>query len=246
MTDTTRPDYPGGGQGVPPTTGASEASSNPSGTQGGMREQASELGQEAKASGQHVAGVAKEEGKRVAGEISDQARQLYDQTRGELKDQAASQQQRVAGGLRNIGDDLVQMRDGSPPSEGMARDLVTQASERVSAIADWLEAREPGDLVNEVKSFARRRPGVYIAAAVGVGLLAGRLTRALVSSARDEAKESGTTGRMPAPGSAPRTPSVPPPVSAPPTSTGMPATGGPGGVGNPLETDPLRRPGLAE
>jgi hypothetical protein len=243
MTDTTRPDYPGGGQGMPPTTGTSGASSTPSGTQGGMREQASELGHEAKASGQHVAGVAKEEGKRVAGEISGQARQLYDQTRGELKDQVATQQQRVAGGLRNIGDDLEQMRDGSPPSEGMARDLVTQASQRVNDIANWLEAREPGDLVNEVKAFARRRPGVYIAAAVGVGLLAGRLTRALVSEAKDSSEASGMAQPTRPTQAAP---AVPPPVTAPPTATGMPASGMPAGTPNPIETDPLRRPGMAE
>ena len=41
---------------------------------------------------------------------------------------------------------------------GVASDLVRQAAERSSSVASWLDNRNPGSLVDEVKSFARQRP----------------------------------------------------------------------------------------
>ena len=48
---------------------------------------------------------------------------------------------------------------------------------------------DPGSLLNEVKSFARQRPGTFLLLAAGAGVLAGRLTRSLSAGA----PESGTT-----------------------------------------------------
>ena len=42
------------------------------------------------------------------------------------------------------------------------------------------------------RRFARRRPGIFIAIAAGAGIVAGRLTKALASSAKDE--RSGGNG----------------------------------------------------
>jgi hypothetical protein len=60
---------------------------------------------------------------------------------------------------------------------------------RTDSVASWLEAREPADLLDEVKSFARRSPGTFLAIAVGAGVLAGRLTR----GAKDAAKDTTAT-----------------------------------------------------
>ena len=62
---------------------------------------------------------------------------------------------------------------------GMAADVAQQAASRVRDAGQWLETREPGQVVNEVQSFARRRPAVFLALAAGAGLVAGRLTRGL-------------------------------------------------------------------
>src|SRR4029077_10670527 len=58
--------------------------------------------------------------------------------------------------------------------------------------AGWLADRDPGALLDEVRSFARRKPGTYLAIALGAGVLAGRLTRGLTAPADDT--PSGTTG----------------------------------------------------
>jgi hypothetical protein len=150
-----------------------------------VKEQASDLKQGAAEAGQHVAGVAKQETKRVASEAGSQARGLMYTVRDEVRDQASTQQSRVAEGIRGLSSQLSGLAQGQPAS-GVVGDLVDQARERTESIAQWLENREPGDLVEEVKRFARQRPGIFIAVAAGAGILAGRLTKALTSAAHDE------------------------------------------------------------
>jgi hypothetical protein len=161
------------------------------------KDQAKSVARDAKQGGQQVAQTAKEQTQEVASEAKDQARQLYHQVRGEFGDQAATQHKRAASGLRTLGDELGSMARGSEQS-GVASDLANQASERVNALAGWLESREPGDVLAEVTSFARRKPGTFLAAAAAVGFLGGRLTRGLTAdsdlgtSSRPQPREHGT------------------------------------------------------
>ena len=55
-------------------------------------------------------------------------------------------------------------------------------------------------MVREVRGFARRHTGAFLAIAVGVGLVAGRLTRALVSDAHSGGDASGGVSTGPRPG----------------------------------------------
>ncbi len=149
------------------------------------KEEASNLKQGAAEAGQHVAGVAKQETKRVASEAGSQARGLVHTVRNEVRSQASTQQSRAAEGIRGVSDQLSGLAQGQPAS-GLAADLVQQAAQRTQSIAQWLEQREPADILDEVKRFARQRPGIFIAIAAGAGIVAGRLTKALASSAKDE------------------------------------------------------------
>jgi hypothetical protein len=137
-----------------------------------------------------VVDTAKGEAANVAQEVKLNARQLLTQTKGELTDQAATQQQRVAEGLRSISDELSTMA-GASNNGGVAADLVQQAADRSSSVAQWLENRDPGSLLNEVKSFARRRPGAFLLLAAGAGVLAGRLGRGMADNA--SADNTGAT-----------------------------------------------------
>ncbi|NYD71339.1 hypothetical protein [Herbiconiux flava] len=178
----------------------------------------------------HVAGTAKDEAKNVAREAKSQARDLYAQTQSELKEQAGVQQKRVASGLRSIGDELGSMADGSE-NAGLAGDLVRQVSDRAGSAASWLDSRDPGSLLAEVKSYARRKPGTFIAVAAIAGVVAGRLTRSLAQSAAEEkeadatAPASSTSPVPPAPSSA--APVAPAPVTPAPVveTTSAPSTG---------------------
>jgi hypothetical protein len=142
------------------------------------KEQASDVASGAADSGRHVAQVTKEQAKDVTHEAKNQIRGLMDQSRSELRDQASSQQQRAATGLRSVSDELSSMADRSD-NPGIANDLVRQAAQRAGSVASWLEQREPGQLLDEVTQFARRRPGAFLALAAGAGFLVGRLGRSL-------------------------------------------------------------------
>ena len=141
------------------------------------------------AAGQHVAGVTKQELHKVGSEAKKQAKDLYQETQTELTDQAASQQKRVASGIRSLADEFGAMA-GASETQGVASDLIEQAATRATGIADWLDQRDPGSLLTEVKDYARRKPGTFIAIAAVAGILAGRLTRGAVEESKDSAEDS--------------------------------------------------------
>ncbi|MFE4197063.1 hypothetical protein ACFRJ9_14450 [Paenarthrobacter sp. NPDC056912] len=153
-----------------------------------------------------VVDAAKSEADNVAHEVKVNARQLLTQTKGELSDQARAQQQRVAEGLRSISDELSTMAN-STENGGVATDLVQQAAQRSSSVAQWLDGRDPGSLLDELKGFARRKPGTFLLLAAGAGVLAGRLGRGMTGNGSpDGAAATGSTYK-PAAGS-----TVPPPA----------------------------------
>jgi hypothetical protein len=203
------PEGPAGFEGGPasypteaplPTTATTTAT-----TSAGMGDRAGEAGS-------HMADVTKNQAGRVAGEAGRQAKNLMGQARTELTDQAGQQQERVASGLRTMSEQLTSM--GDQAEAGMAADLVREAAQRTGSVADWLQARDPGSLVEEVKSFARRRPGTFITIAAVAGVALGRVTRAAVTNAT-ETSGSHTTG-MSSTGTAATgvvTPGVVPPVT---------------------------------
>lgn len=66
--------------------------------------------------------------KRTAGEAKRQAQQLVREGQSQLSDEAASQQQRLAGGLRAFSAQLGQMADGGE-EEGVAATMVRWAAD---------------------------------------------------------------------------------------------------------------------
>jgi polyhydroxyalkanoate synthesis regulator phasin len=216
MSDTTH--YGGG----PINTGAS----NDDGSTADLaREQAAHVADTAANEGQHVVDVAKEEAAGVADEAKSQAKDLYRQAQTELKEQAAAQQDRVASGLQSISDELSQMADSSE-THGVASELAKQVADRASGIASWIGQRDPGSLLGEIKAYARRNPGTFIAAAAVAGVVAGRLTRSLTSGAPESDNTSGTSAESDHPDAAATVPEQPVAPRAPmraPTATIIPA-----------------------
>jgi hypothetical protein len=153
------------------------------------KDQASQLGQSAADAGQHVTEVAKDQAAAVASETGRQAKDLLRQAHSELADQAGAQQQKVASGLRSIGDELSSMSDHDG-DKGVATDLAKQAANKAHDIAGWLDDREPGQLLSEVRSFARERPVAFLAIALGAGLVTARLGRGVAGANSDDESSS--------------------------------------------------------
>jgi hypothetical protein len=162
---------------------AQYASSSSAGDGRGSKTQAARLGaaqtgQQVSQAGGALAHNVADQGRDVANEASRQARQLMDQASGQLKEQASAQQQRAADGLRALGTELHAMSERSD-QQGMATDLVRHAADRVGQVAQWLDQREPGMVVSEVRDYARRNPGIFLAGAAVAGVLAGRLSKSM-------------------------------------------------------------------
>src|SRR4029079_19505994 len=138
----------------------------------------------AKQAGAQVADTVKEQAGQVTAEATHQAKQLLAQAQSELSEQAAATQQRVSEGLHALADQLSGMARNAD-QDGVATDLARQAADRARQAAGWLTDRDPGSLLNEVRSFARKKPGTYLAIARGAGVLAGRLTRGLTTPTED-------------------------------------------------------------
>jgi hypothetical protein len=216
----------------------------PDSTRDVATDEARSTAEDAKASGQQVASTAKEQAGQVAGEAKGQAKEVLDQARRELVDQASSQHKRAAGGLHSLADELDGMASGADRG-GVATDLARQASSKARDIARWLESREPGDVLDEARRFARQRPGTFLAGAALVGLVGGRLTRGMADEARDDSATPRPTPPATEPAVAPVMGTTPPVADPSPVVGTGPTTGTlPGTPPTSVGTDPVTGTGL--
>ncbi|MET0763217.1 MAG: hypothetical protein ABWY29_00025 [Blastococcus sp.] len=224
--------------------------------------EARNVGQTAAQAGSQVASTATEQAKEVAAETQRQAKDLLDQGRTQVKDQVITQQQKAGQSLSSLAQEIRALADGSSQgAPGPARDLLQQASGTVENLAAMLQNKEPGELLDDIRSFARRKPGLFLLGAAAAGVLAGRLTSGVKAAHSDAASSpqqltgypttnyvdptpsyadttatyTGTSAGYSTTGSAPLPP--PPYGTVPPEGSIVPPSAGTGW------DDPARRPG---
>jgi uncharacterized protein YjbJ (UPF0337 family) len=202
---------PGGTTGYPP------AASQPPGSGTGQSTQ-----EAAQQSAQQVAGTAKEQAQQVASEVTDQARGLSRELQSQVGQRAGEQRQRLAGTLHDVGDELRQMAERSDRS-GLASQFANEAAGRVHDAASYVESHEPGEVLDGIRDFARRRPGTFLLAAAAAGVLTGRLTRGATASAKAGQSPSDATERIPATTATPPAIATTYPVAPEPTPAPTPA-----------------------
>jgi hypothetical protein len=155
------------------------------------KDEARNVGQTAAQAGSQVASTAADQAREVAYETRAQAQDLVHQGRTQLRQQAVASQQKAAEGLQGIASQLRGMVEGNGAPSGPARDLVDQATSKVEEFAGWLQNREPADLLDEVRSFARRKPGTFLLGAALAGVVAGRLTSGVKAAHGDSGPSTG-------------------------------------------------------
>jgi hypothetical protein len=169
---------------------------NYSGSSPGAKEQAQQAADTAAQEGRHVAGVTQSEARNVAQEARSQVHGLLDQVTTQVDEQSRSQRDRLVGTLRTFGDDLEKM--AAQGDGGIAAELAQQAAERARSVSSHLDGREPRELLDDVRSFARRRPGTFLLGAMAAGVVVGRLTRG-AKAANDGGTTSGSADRAGSP-----------------------------------------------
>lgn len=182
----------------PPTTGTGATSPSTSGspsTTDVAKDEARNVGQTAAQGASQVASTAADQAKEVVQETKAQAQDVISQGRDQLRQQVVSQQQKAGQGLAGLADALRGMADGNAPAPGPAADLVKQGASSLQQFADALQNREPADLLEEVRRFARRKPGTFLLGAALAGVVAGRLTSGVKAAHSDSGpSSSGTSG----------------------------------------------------
>lgn len=187
-----------------------------------MKEEGKQLTDEARARGEKVGRQAKEEVSHV----------LQD-ARAKAKDQAEDQTHRAADALRGMADQLASMAGGAD-ERGVLVDMAEDGADRIRRFADQVDEGGFDGIVRDLESFARRRPGMYLAAGLGLGMVAGRLLRAADMSGMKEAMTEGTNGdsgrgETPVEGTEPHPiPSTQTPAAQ---TVGTPPANRPGGAG---------------
>ena len=179
------------------------------GAAAGDRSQRGTLADRASTGAVEVASTATEGARQVAGELGSQAkavmgeaRQQFDgfitQARGEIREQAQQRNDQVATHLRTLSEQLTALAEGRPEGAGTLSGYVYDVEDQVRRLATRLEQRGPNGVMDDVTRFARRKPGVFLAGALGAGLLVGRAIRAGAfaqsTSVTDGQRSSGAVG----------------------------------------------------
>ena len=214
---------------------------------GEKKEQAQEVAGTATEEAGRVASVTKDEVMNVAEEARHQAANLMDQAISEVEQQSETQRDRLVEMLRTFTDDIEKMLSGEGGANGLAGDLARQAADRARTLTNSLQDRRPGEILEDVRGFARRRPATFLFGALAAGVVAGRLARGAKDSGA--VGSGGTSGSMSGSGAAPVSTTPPaPPVTPPPsggTAAGTPTSGvgtSPANTGVPPISDPGATP----
>jgi hypothetical protein len=131
-----------------------------------------------------VTGTVKDAASEASQALGESTKRTVSDLRGRVTDNASStvadQKQRATEGLAGIVDEIQALVARSDDG-GTVTQLLDEAEVRLRGVVDWLESRSPEDVLDEVRAFARRRPGTFLAGAALAGVVAGRVTRSTAS-----------------------------------------------------------------
>jgi hypothetical protein len=184
-------------EGVPVTTPhtTQETATSPAGESpqvaGAATSAAGEVAGTAATATGEVVGTAKEQAGHVLEESLVQAKDLAAEVRSTLTDQLHSQSERLTDQLHGLSG---QLTEGD--TSGVVGQAMTEAGQRLRALADRLQRTGPEGVLADLRSYARRNPGSFLLAAAAAGLVTGRLVKGMSAGSTGTQGEAGTsTGR---------------------------------------------------
>jgi hypothetical protein len=154
---------------------------------------AGEVGDHAATAAGDVKDTAVGQAQQVKDETVRQAKDVAAQAQSQLKEQARAQSQRASANLHDLGDELRQMAQAG--TGGPASQLADQAADRAHQLGGYLENREPGDIVDDMRHWARQRPGAFLAGAAVLGLAVGRIGRGVKDTSGSTSSGSPSSAR---------------------------------------------------
>lgn len=150
------------------TTGGSSLGAGSMGGSSAGRASTGGMGGQSQSGG--TAQQTKEKAQELAGQVQQKAAEQVQSRLQEQKHRAAESLSSVAQTLRSSSQQLHGQQDG------VSR-YFEQAADRVEDLANYLENRDLGELVDQAERFARRNPAAFLGGAFALGLLGARFLK---------------------------------------------------------------------
>jgi hypothetical protein len=132
-----------------------------------------------------LAGTVKDQAAQVGQELSTQGRNLMEETKTQLEEQTRVQAERLAGTFSKLAGEAQALAEGRPEEApnvaGYARraaDRLYGAADRLYEVVEDVDSRGLEGLLDDVQTFARRRPAAFLLGAAIAGVGVGRMVRA--------------------------------------------------------------------
>jgi vacuolar-type H+-ATPase subunit H len=145
-------------------------------------ERTREVAHDASAHAGELAESVREHAGEVGQEVIQQGRRVVEDARDTMREQTDVQSRQAVSALRQWSERGRALADGRPQEAGPLADYTRDLAGKVSEAADQFEARGFDGVVQDVESFARRRPGVFLLGAGLAGFAVGRLVRGAKSA----------------------------------------------------------------
>jgi hypothetical protein len=158
------------------------------------KDEAVQVGQVAASAASDVAGTAKQQAGQVAGEAVNQLRSLTDDARNQAAQQASGATDKLSASVRSYAGELRDLGQGRGDANGTIAGLVQQLADKGEQLADHIAAQGPNGLVQDLRSFAARRPGTFLLGALAAGVVTGRLVKGATAGGSASGGGAGTYG----------------------------------------------------
>jgi len=132
-----------------------------------------------------TAGTAKQEAGAVAAQATDHIKDIADQARSQVSEQAGTATQKLSESVKALAAQLRSLSDSAGPDAGPTKGVAGQLADRGERLASYLEGQQPGDILNDARGFAARRPGGFLLGALAAGMATGRVVRGAAADAKD-------------------------------------------------------------
>jgi hypothetical protein len=114
----------------------------------------------------------------IAADIRQQVTVVTSRTKSELRSQADDRAAQAARGLRTLSTQATALANGRTDEAGDLTSLIGRLGTETEALANRLETRGTGGLLEDMTRFGRHQPMMFLGLALGAGVLAGRALRA--------------------------------------------------------------------
>jgi hypothetical protein len=161
-------------------------------TKDAARQEARQVQGTTKDAASNVAGTAKERGQDVRRQAEHHVRGIVGETTEQLRGHARDETQRAGGALQSAGSQLQALADGRVEDAGVFAEYAQQAADTVNRWAETMQQRGFDGLLNDLRSFGSRRPGMYLLSAVAAGVVVSRFGRNAAQELRSGGDGSGT------------------------------------------------------